>query len=58
MKNFWYVNEETGEEFIVQAKNMGEAAAIMVENDFDPEEIRYLGTVSYEAAETMGVDIY
>lgn len=58
MNNFWYIDELSSEEFIVQAKNMVEAVDIMHENDFDTRHVTFLGTVTYEAAETMGVDIY
>ena len=58
MQNFWYINEETGEEFVIQAKTMVEAVNIMHENELDPKQTTFLGVVTYEAAETMGVDIY
>jgi hypothetical protein len=58
MSNFWYIDELSGEEFIVQAKTMVEAVDIMHENGFNVRHVTFLGTVTYEAAETMGVDIY
>lgn len=58
MNNFWYIDELSGEEFVVQAETMYEAAGIMHENGFDTKHVAFLGTVTYETAETMGVDIY
>lgn len=58
MNNFWYIDELSGEEFVVQARTMLEAVDIMHENGFDAKACRFLGAVTYETAETMGVDIY
>ena len=58
MNNFWYIDELSGEEFIIQAKTMVEAVDIMHENGFNARHATFLGAVTYEAAETMGVDIY
>ena len=60
MKNFWFTEHNTGEEFFVQADTKEEAFTIAKELDWEGEELdlECHGAVSDETADWMGLDTY
>ena len=55
MKNFLFVDHETGESFFVQADNFKEAEEIAYDNFDDPE---YIDEFTDAEAEWFGYDTY
>ena len=54
--NYLFVDDESGEEFFVQADCITDAKATAIENF--GEDVRYLGRFSDAEAEWMGYDTY
>ena len=57
--NYWFIDDNSGEEFFVQTTNEAEAWAIAngVFEDEEPD-LRLLDAVSDAVAEAMGFDTY
>ena len=58
MNFYLYVNDETGEKFFVQAKNMITAERILRINEFNLSDLRFLGRYCEQRAMTLGYDVY
>ena len=54
-KTYWFIDEETGEEFFVETTNVYLAKAI-AKKYFDAPKM--IGRVTYSEAEIMGLDTY
>lgn len=55
-KTFWFTDEESGEEFFVEAENRRVATAIA--REYFGDEVTFHGVVSEEWAEAQGWDTY
>lgn len=58
MKTYYFFDNESGEEFFVEADSTPSAWRVAVENGFDETEIECLGTMTEEEAEMWGFDTY
>lgn len=58
MKTYYFFDNDSGEEFFVEADSTPSAWRIAVENGFDENEIECLGTMTEEEAEMWGFDTY
>ena len=58
MTNYLCEDLENGGYFFVQCNSIEEAEAILLENDFNLDEIDFLDEVDDETAEIMGYDTY
>ena len=58
MLNYLCQDNETGELFFVQCADETERDEILMENDFDLDEIEVLGIYDDEDAEILGYDTY
>lgn len=58
MMNYLCEDLENGGYFFVQCNSIEEAEAILLENDFNLDEIDFLDVVDDETAEIMGYDTY
>lgn len=57
MRNYWFYDDESGEEFFVQANSKAEAVEI-IDGIFDVDELKCYGWVDDETAEMYGFDTY
>ena len=57
MRNYWFYDDESGEEFFVQANSKAEALEI-IDDIFDVDELKCYGWVDDETAEMYGFDTY
>ena len=55
-KTYWFTDEESGEEFFVEAENKRVATAIA--REYFGDEVKCHGAVSEEWAEMQGWDTY
>ena len=55
-KTYWFTDEESGEEFFVEAENKRVATAIA--REYFGDEVKCHGVVSEEWAEAQGWDTY
>lgn len=58
MWDFMYEIIETGEEFLVECDNLGEANVILEMSGFEASEIKFCGRFTVEEGEMMGLDTY
>ena len=60
MKNYWFVEYETGEEFFVQADSKEKAFEIAKNLDWEDikPDLRCYGVLDDEEAERLGLDTY
>lgn len=56
MLNYWYSDNESGEEFFVQEKNKEQADIIA--HEIFGNDLEYYGAIPDEHAEIMGLDTY
>lgn len=56
--NFLFEDKESGEQFFVECENMKECLEILSENDFERENLNFLGVFSTEEADILGYDTY
>lgn len=54
-KTYWFIDDETGEDFLVEATNVYLAKTI-AKKYFDAPKM--IGRVTYDEAEIMGLDTY
>ena len=55
-KTFWFTDEESGDEFFVEAENKRVATAIA--REYFGDEVKCHGTISREEADYWGYDTY
>ena len=58
MKDYLFYDAESGEHFFVECESESEAFDILIENDFDPDELTLCGVYDPEDAEILGYDTY
>lgn len=58
MKNYLFLDNESGEQFFVECKTLAEAWIIVWENFEDDSDIRFLGAYTSEEADILGYDTY
>ena len=56
--NYLYEDKESGERFFVQATNINEAEAILIENEIGLDEVLAIGIFNNDEAEAMGYDTF
>lgn len=57
MNTYWFCDDESGEEFFVEAKTREEAWKVATDI-FEENSLNYYGEVSFAFAEAMGLDTY
>ena len=58
MLNYLFEDIETGERFFIQAFDDVDCDNIMLENDIDPNEVKFIDIYTDEEAEEMGYDTF
>ena len=58
MVDFLFMDNDSGEQFFVECRDLNEAWAIVRDNFGDDAELEYLGEYSVEEAELLGYDTY
>lgn len=58
MKDFLFLNNESGEQFFVECETLTEAWNIVWENFEENTDIEYISEYSVEEADILGYDTY
>lgn len=58
MKNFLFLDNESGEQFFVECETLTKALSIAWENFGEDSDIRFLGVYTDEEADILGYDTY
>ena len=58
MKDYLFIDDESGEQFFVECKTLTEAWGIVWENFGGDVTIRFLGVYTDEEADILGYDTY
>ena len=58
MKDYLFIDNESGEQFFVECESFKEAQEILADNDFAWEEVDFLGEYEVWEAEILGYDTY
>lgn len=58
MKDYLFIDNESGEQFFVECESFEEAQEILADNDFAWEEVDFLGEYEVWEAEILGYDTY
>lgn len=58
MKDFLFLDNESGEQFFVECETLTEAWGIVWENFGEDSDIRFLGVYTDEEADILGYDTY
>ena len=58
LKDYLFIDNDSGEEFFVETFSKREAEKIVEENFGEDADIEYIGVYSVEEAEILGYDTY
>lgn len=58
MKDYLFMDNESGEQFFVECEYLEKAWVILEMSGFEADEVEYLGEYSVAEAEILGYDTY
>lgn len=58
MWDYWFFDNESGEEFFIECATEEEAWEIAIENDFDETNLEIVQVITPAEAEAIGLDTY
>lgn len=58
MKDYLFMDNESGEQFFVECEYLEKAWVILEMSGFQPDEVEYLGEYEVWEAEILGYDTY